>query len=358
MSDERIDQTLEEPLQPMLQAVPRRSNGLAWLATLLALLAVSLSGFLLYMSVFGPPPGFPMLNAASELESDVARRLAEVADLSKAESARLSGTQREFAEAIRSEVERIDAQLETVADRAFAEQKQSPPTPQLWQLAEVRYLMRIANQRHLMDQDPASAVVLLTAADDILREIKAADNYQVFDVRAQLAKELLALENADTVDLTGLHAQLGALKESLPNALPKSPGQSRDRTPPEPADAGDGRGAWYSLERFLRISDSSQVSSAAMLKVGNAEVLQIVQLRILLALEQAQLAAMRQQQITFEDSLKTADALVKRWMDKDDATVAAFSSKLNELSQLQVMAATVDISGSLRMMDELERLAP
>ena len=59
-----------------------------------------------------------------------------------------------------------------------------------WRLAEVEYLMRLANQKLLMTADVVSAKALLMEADAILVDL---DDYSLFAVREALAEDLAEL---------------------------------------------------------------------------------------------------------------------------------------------------------------------
>lgn len=59
-----------------------------------------------------------------------------------------------------------------------------------WLLAEAEYLLRIANQRLLIEKDIRGALSALESADEVLRE---SDDIGVYPVRQQLAREILSL---------------------------------------------------------------------------------------------------------------------------------------------------------------------
>jgi len=77
-----------------------------------------------------------------------------------------------------------------------------------WLLAEVEYLLRLANQRAQLSHDPRAAAQLLSNADSILREL---DDAALHPVRAELAKEISALQNSADVDIEGVYLTLQGL---------------------------------------------------------------------------------------------------------------------------------------------------
>src|SRR5690606_2411802 len=77
-----------------------------------------------------------------------------------------------------------------------------------WLMAEAEYLLRLANQRLLMERDPQGALAILQAADDVLRET---EETAVYPVRRQIAQEIVALQNLAELGRTGIFLQLDAL---------------------------------------------------------------------------------------------------------------------------------------------------
>lgn len=76
-----------------------------------------------------------------------------------------------------------------------------------WLLAETEYLLRLANQRVLMEQTPAGALSLLQAADEILHEV---DDVALYEVRQAVAEDIAALEAVPTLDTEGIYLKLAA----------------------------------------------------------------------------------------------------------------------------------------------------
>ena len=77
-----------------------------------------------------------------------------------------------------------------------------------WQLAEVQYLLRLANQRLIMTGDTQSAEALLRSADNILRSL---DDTTLRNLRAAVAEDLAAIRAVPKLDTQGLYLRLDAL---------------------------------------------------------------------------------------------------------------------------------------------------
>ncbi|MGB0713984.1 MAG: uroporphyrinogen-III C-methyltransferase, partial [Gammaproteobacteria bacterium] len=84
--------------------------------------------------------------------------------------------------------------------------------PEGWVLAEVEYLMRIANHRLMLQRDPVTAEVAMRAADQRLRSL---NDPVLVPVREKLAAEINALGALPKPDLEGMGLSLDALAESV-----------------------------------------------------------------------------------------------------------------------------------------------
>jgi uroporphyrin-3 C-methyltransferase len=142
---------------------------------------------------------------------------------------------------------------------------QAPPSPREWQLAEVEYLLRIANHRILMERDVSAALRLLEAADAILLEL---DDFAVFQVRAALADEILALGNVRGNDVQGIYLRLEAIKGRMDDLPLDTPEYLRQATQTVPAEeVGIWQSLWAELSSYLklrRFEDISRSLSALM----------------------------------------------------------------------------------------------
>jgi len=97
-----------------------------------------------------------------------------------------------------------------------------------WLLAEAEYLLRLANQRVLLERSPQNAIALLESADEIVKEVAAGlGDAELFGIREALGRELTQLRLIDTADKEGVYLQLSALANAV-ESLPRTPGSSFD----------------------------------------------------------------------------------------------------------------------------------
>ena len=341
-----------EPTQAAAPVGPRAGGRLlAAFALLFALGAVAAVGYLYFLLVYLDP------------NAGLARGLAQAA----AERAALGDGVQQLEERLRlTEESRGQAQAEwaaqaderlAAADLALTERlnqlaQAAPPSEREWKLAEVEYLLRVANHRLLMEQDVATASGLLQAADAILEVL---DDLALHPVRAALADEMLALSGSQGADVQGLYLRLDALKrqlEALALARPQYRLAESDETADEPSGLLEAVAAEFrQLLQFRRLDATVKPLLAPEESV-------YLELNLRLMLEQAQLAALKRDQVVFESSLGSAQEWVRSYLDQDDPDVQATLEMLAELGQVQLDLQLPDLSASLNALVQVRRGGP
>lgn len=256
------------------------------------------------------------------------------------------------AEVLRKQNEELKAQVEHNSDRLG---KLPGAERQDWLLAEVEYLLRMANQRLQLERDWSGALSMLQAADNVLVETR---NPRFNPVRATLAKEMLALRAAPALDYTGAVLRIQALQEQIPQ-LPWLPSHISEETPATPAtEPAPEAGEWYitlwsnvrdALLNMVRIRERD-VPMAAPLTPDQQYYLQQ---NMHLMLEQAQVALLRQNADMYQHSLQRVAGWMKEYLMISDDRSRAVQSALEELVQWNVAPAIPDISGSLSQLQKL-----
>lgn len=352
VTDQAADEPVAEP-----EAAPQRAPGrlLAAFGFLFALGALAAAGYLYFLLVYLDP------------NAGLARGLAQAAG----ERAALAGELRQLQEDLRLSEERLrlseegsgQAQAEwaaqadewlAAADSALTKRlnqitQAAPPSEREWKLAEVEYLLRVANHRLLMEQDVATASGLLQAADGIL---EALDDLVLHPVRAALADEMLALSRSEGADVQGLYLRLDALKrrfESLALARPQYRLEEPEETANEPSGLLEAVTAEFrQLLRFRRIDATVKPPLAP-----NEAV--YLELNLRLMLEQAQLAALKRDQVVFDSSLGSAQEWVRDYLALDDPDVQDTLEALADLRQMQLDVPLPDLSTSLNALIRVRR---
>lgn len=378
---------------------PKPASGGRSIAVFALLLAMAgLGGFAyLYYTVVFLDPDIRIDHRMSALEGGLARLRGEVQ--------RLNREQHDALDALRTAMQ----ERQRAATRDQAESMQRITVPELpaqsdWKLAEVEYLLRIANHRVLMERDVNTALDLLDRADSILGGL---DDVALHAVRATLATEILSLEQAPSADIPGIYLRLDAVKRQLNALTLANPQYSlRDSTetdaddtvteasdeisgasapvaaaaeepagsvaaeavPIEPADAAPATGT-ASAEAAVRDSATPEPEAPGFLEALVAELGSFVRFRridsgfnppptpeeaaylelnLRLLLEQAQLAALRYEQAVYAASLDAALDLIGAYLDRENPAVRETIQALEALRGLDVEAPLPDISASLQ----------
>ena len=244
------------------------------------------------------------------LEAQANTQNARLDTLSAKQVARIN-KQRSLLEALKSDQQLQQQQLDSHTQRLRALAGTSRDD---WLLAEARYLLRLASQRLLVESSTESAQRLLSSADDILQSV---DDSGVLPVRGAIAKELIALKLAKTVDRQGIYLQISALKSQIQQLplTPFRPERDQDststdhKTQDNTNDNTKPVSAWSSfkevlstLSQFVKVR---QYDEAPDLLVSEQQQLRVLN-NIWFAFEQAQFALLHEQPDIYRDSLKQA----------------------------------------------------
>lgn len=226
-----------------------------------------------------------------------------------------------------------------------------------WLLAEAEYLLRVGNQRLMIEKDIRGALAALESADEVLAE---SDDIGVYPVRQQLAKEILALKGLADVDRTGLYLKLEAAIDSIHELTDSA--LVNDRAPGFVTEAnGDSTTTPDSfqgliLEGWDKVKDTlSQVVVVRRLDepvkpLLSPEQSAYARLNLQLMLEEAELAVLRGNQELYSSSLTKASRAINDWYDSTNNRIIALSRTLEELSEKNVDPELPDISNSLELL--------
>ncbi len=229
-----------------------------------------------------------------------------------------------------------------------------------WLLAEVEYLLRLANQRILMSKDASGALAMLDSADGVLQGI---DDVSLHNVRKAIADDLASLRSADELDVNGTYLKLAALATQLETLelyeLPEFDLPEVDTELLTP----DEQQAWTERLKSALSAIGSAFSKAFIIRRDNEQVEAMLEpqdelyLRqnLRLMLEQAQLALLSQQQGVYQTSLEKAQRWIAQYfLIEDNATQAALQA-LSDLATLNVDPPLPDISGSFRALKKYQQ---
>ncbi|WP_346838494.1 uroporphyrinogen-III C-methyltransferase [Microbulbifer sp. SAOS-129_SWC] len=217
-----------------------------------------------------------------------------------------------------------------------------------WQLAEADYLLRLANQRLMLERDSRAALGLVEEVDQIVRRVNLPDLY---GVRQQLARDITALKLVDNIDREGLYLRLRALEEQLlrTDIQPKFDLATLDASiEPEETETKAGQSAWQrSWQHFtqfvrdsVRIRDGN-IDPVLLSPQSEARFRQSLRLNM----EQAELALLREDSTVYKDALSRARKLLLEY-GTDTRQRDVLAKELQEMAQEPIAVELPSLSAS------------
>lgn len=203
-----------------------------------------------------------------------------------------------------------------------------------WKLQEAQYLLRLADQRILLEQDSQNALALAISADDVLRDVDQAD---LMSVRKLLAEEIAVLKVAGVIDREGIYLRLSALANQI-EAIPfiEPLGSQADLLEDEEAPENETfkqrltRGFYdllHKLSSYVRVRDHGQTINAVLPPAEQ----KYLQQNLRLMLEQAQVALLRNEAGIYQESLVKAQNWINQYFNLNEKAAAV----LEELKALE-----------------------
>ncbi|MBD3649256.1 MAG: uroporphyrinogen-III C-methyltransferase, partial [Pseudomonadales bacterium] len=220
-----------------------------------------------------------------------------------------------------------------------------------WLMAEVEYLLRLANHRVLLERDPEGAIALFQAADEIVRD---AEGITAFELREAIANDIAKLKVVRKVDTDGIFLELSALK-GLVGQLEQKKLAFTPAEEPETIRAEEPSG-W--LDRILAMLKRAGTRLAGLVEYrSDSERITPVlppdeeyylRQNLTLKLQLAQLALLRGEKEVYTTSLAEARTWVMDNFANDDRVTRAMINGLDNLAQIDISREMPDVSDSLR----------
>ena len=318
---------------------------ISWIAMLLSLTALGVAGYAVFLWQ-GSTGDVASVN--QDIEALSQRLKAHESTRRDAEEAyvRLQRNQEENLEQLRTHLDGVVQEL----------QQDRQTTRSDWLLAEVEYLLRIANQRVLMDKDPASAIALLQAADQIL-----AENAGNHNLRSTIAQDMANLQAVERLDVAGIYLAIAA-QIRLVDELQRTEYRFAPVIPTMTEDSPVETGIWSKVthlgERFtsvlLRYVDFRRTTEKISPILPPEEEYYLRQ-NLILSLQQSQMGLLRERPTVFSTSLADANAWLQEYFDPDHPVTLAMQAVFDELQAVNVAYELPDVSASVQEVRALSR---
>ena len=227
-----------------------------------------------------------------------------------------------------------------------------------WKLAEAQYLLRLANQRILLEKDSQNALALALSADDILRTV---DQSPLTAVRKILAEEISVLKLAGVVDREGIFLRLAALTNQI-DAIPfieaLGTGDDDVAEPEIPADESFRQmltrhfnSLLHKLGSYVRVRDHGKRVNAILPPSEQA----FLQQNLRLMLEQAQVALLRNDAEIYQTSLVKAQNWINQYYSLNQEATFVLA-ELKSLQEENIAPELTDFSNTATALaDYIER---
>lgn len=352
----------EEDAPPQTKPARQRGNGVAWLALLAALLALTAVGYSLSRDWLAKEDSSAADNLA-RLDGSVAAVQQSLLDLDS-RVARLDVPNSDAAteiEQLRQELAASLAGLATMPARMSSMEAAmgalsgvSEASRETWLLAEAEYYLQIANAQLQLANNPELAALALRMADE--RVVQISDP-SLTNVRQAIADDRAVLDVLEKPDIAGATLTLASLArvvESLPMAG-TARGAGTESKPAATEQTGMAR-AWSSMKGamsgLVKVTPPDQEKLSLLTPDGEY----FLRNNLALQLQTARLALLRGEQGVFEQTLDDASTLMSQYFDTDSAAVDAALQTLAEIRSTVLAAAVPDISGSLRQLRQYRAL--
>lgn len=380
--NQEIDAITSDPeMDRLLQEKKPASTGtaIAILALLVAMAAVSATGWQWWQTRMGDPDAVAQKGALSKLQETQQQLASSVAsfeerlgavqspvsadelsrqvDRLKAVESQLTGLQGQEREdqasisamqgSVRSLEQRLSATESGLVNVAAASRNSNAALD----IAEIDFLLRAASERLQLFADPVAADLALQAADV---QIEALNDPMYLSVRQRIAAARQALALVPAVDRVLLTAKITDL-QSKASALPFR-GEAQTKSEPVlPEDAGWWQSFKHTLSSLVTVK-RRVAEDESLLSLDDKDYLRQ---GLWLQFESARLALMRNDSGVYNDSLDRVNATVEQFFQNGSSEVQALLLGVEGLKQVNISPEMPDISApwtKLRQLRDSRRL--
>ena len=322
---------------------------LSGIAFIVALLAVAATGYIAWIS-FQQAEQLQSLTVDSNRYYQQTQKLQQSLQRSQNESVAALTQQNQQREQLLLAIDNTNLVVDSQGRRL---RSLTSTTTDDWRLAEVEYLLRLANQRVLISKDSATALNLLATADQIL--LTLADP-RFFDIRKAIAEDRAALLLVGQQDLEGVFLRLSALTQQL-NKLPLIVMPIFDAVEKIDIDNADdsvlsvwqqkinaiGSATWQELKGLVVINQRSSDIKPLLPPDQQYYLRGNLQLMI----NQSQLALLDGRQAVYSDSLYRAERWLQDYFASDTDAIQSVITDIQQLQTIKVDTELPDVANSL-----------
>ncbi|MGM0413468.1 MAG: uroporphyrinogen-III C-methyltransferase, partial [Pseudomonadota bacterium] len=271
-------------------------------------------------------------------------RLEEVGDTARSAREAAAGSASR-AEDVSEGLEATNTELERLAEEVGRGSEE-------WQLAAVRHLLTLADQRAALAADWPAVDAALAAADERLADLGGARYQPLREAIATVRQEVAAVEPPD---VPGMAARLTGVSRAVDDLPLRRPGGAPLPEASGPAEPVSGwRGA------VAAVGDA--LSELVVVRRHDEDVRPLVapeqeehlRLNLQLQLESARVALLRGETGVWRETLEQAGAWVERYFDNDASATEAARASLEELAAAELEYDRPDPGRTLEVLDDIQ----
>lgn len=343
-------------------------GGIAWLALLVAVLALAAVGYTIYedwrtqqdLELSSGNIEASITNLGGRIDDDrqaLSAIKSELNDLATADSNVANQVvllERDVESRLR-QYDSLPLRLGNLEASIATLQGVSDGARDTWLLGEAGYYMQLANAQLQLATNPDLAELALGMADERIAQLA---NPALTNVRIAIADERAALKGMSTPDVEGITLQLASLArvvESLPiRSIERMQGDAAAETDEE---VGRLDRAWSSIKQATSDIIKHRTTDEQIMPLISPQAEYFLRTNLTLQMQTARLALLRGERAVYEESLADAAAWLKMYFDADNAQVMAAIESIEELRGGMFAVAAPDISESLRLLRRYSSVA-
>lgn len=289
--------------------------------------------------------------AISDMQQQLAKKIAEMDGASKANEMLLTQSQ--------GEVRELSAKVATLEARYAEAQNQRAALEALYNdlsvsrdetaLAEVEQMLLIAGQQLQLSANVKAALIAMQSADARLQRM---DRPAFNGLRKAIGQDMGRLRALPGVDITGINLQLDSLITAV-DALPlvyQQRAANEEKAAPAAVPKNETawqkllREIWQDIRQLVRIEDTGKAEIPLLPPSQEFFLRENLKLRLL----SARLALLSRDEEGFRQELKTAQGWVAHYFDGKSAEVVRMLAGLKKIAASPVIIELPDISASLQ----------
>lgn len=352
-----------------VQQPTRRGGGIAWLALLLALAGAGGAGWLYWqgeqqlravqqqLQVLREQSRQPVkVPAAQGVSAETRQSLEQLQQSLSADLRRVEQRVQQMAEVqpiLQRQAEQLKSLEQQLSEQREALGAMTGSDHEAWLLAEVEYLLRLANQRLLMTGDVDSARALLASADDILRQL---EDSTLHAVRRAVAADRAALRAIPRIDVEGIYVRLTALVDQIARlevfALPAH----EETVVMEDTESWQARLRHGYQQALAKLSDYIAIRrrEAPVEALVDPQLEDLMRQNTAMLLQQAQIALLSGNQRLYEESLQRTRRWISEFFLLDQRIAETVLREIDDLSDAVVSVSLPDVTASLQALESAQ----